>query len=225
MSCVQNPKTQSVHLEASSANDRYYWFTGWLPATGFDAIKAVVRNMASTANFNSRLAIQTATVRADSPDSPSMKEAGYHSGGGQWCTTVIDVSGDTASKFLVRVGVAYKSGDGNFAQADVALDLSYFACGQLVGSRTFHVYTAGTGDQYEPLTGWIPALLADKVKAVIVLTGAAPDFQCELAYRTATTTKEEPSAWAAVTGDSWHNPGSANGEYNTRTPDIPPPLS
>ena len=44
---------------------------------------------------------------------------------------------------------------------------------------------------------WVPASLAKKIKAAVVVNSLSGNFQWCLTYRTATTSKDVPDAWTA----------------------------
>jgi hypothetical protein len=61
------------------------------------------------------------------------------------------------------------------------------------------------------LTGWIPALEADKVEAAVVTDASSTDWEGRLAYRTAEVVTESTSAWSVL--EAGYTTGS--GERNT----------
>ena len=91
------------------------------------------------------------------------------------------------------------------------LDVSDDACGSVLGTATLALSTLTTTDAFAPVTGFVPALHAAKVKAALVVASLSGNFQCRLCYRVATTSREEPGSWS-TTFDQWR---SASGEYNT----------
>ena len=52
-------------------------------------------------------------------------------------------------------------------------------------------------------SGWVPAIDADKVLAAFVISGLLNNFRCQLAYRTATTSIQSPSAWTLLEGAAY----------------------
>ncbi|MCK6508120.1 hypothetical protein L6R53_32930 [Myxococcota bacterium] len=187
--------------------------TGWFPAIGVDRLKGVVINRAVDGSFQSRLALQLAEIRTDKPGAPILLEASYLQGAGERCSGLLDVSNDTAANFFMRLGVAYSVQTGaSPAGADVGFQVAYDACGQVVGGASLNLATPGTASQHVPITGWLPAIHADKVKALIVVTNAFGAFRAQLAYRTATSIQQITNAWSTNFEGAWH---SGNGEYNT----------
>ncbi len=213
MTCSQTLGPYQSRLTAISSTVQYAWLTGWFPTIGVDKIKGVLRNRGVDGNFQSRMAMQLATIRTDDPTSIALLESNYMQGAGERCSGVLDISSDTANKFFMRLGVAYSVSSGTSpAAADVGLELAYDAYGQVVGSTSLDLLTPGTASRHVPITGWIPAIHADKVKAAIVVTNAVGTFRSQLAYRTATTSQQDTGSWSTNLEGSWH---SGDGEFAT----------
>ncbi len=171
-----------------------------MPAIGLDNVKAVLRSHAVSGNFQLRLAMQTALVRVELPEAPSTLDQ-LLVGDGERCTGMISVAESTASKFFVRFGVAYSLSSGSaLGQADVSFALSHTQCGQIVGGRSLSLASNATADAFALVTGWVPAIQVQKVKAVTVCRSLNGGFEWKLCYRTATTSKETPSAWTSLGG-------------------------
>ena len=51
---------------------------------------------------------------------------------------------------------------------------------------------------FEPLTGWIPAIDADKVKAAIIVSGVDGTIETKLYYQTATAVVQTTNSYAEV---------------------------
>ena len=220
MACGTSSAPSEQHLSTMSGTTDYAWFTSWRPATGLDFVSAVMRIKNLTGNFQGRLAIQTADTRTDNPNAPTLLEAGYtntqdHS------TGVLNVASHTAVPMFARFGVAYNlSGGGSLGAADVSLELSWVACGQMAGGGTYVIQSPNTTSHYVAVTPWIPCLHAELVKAALIVTATLGNFRCQLAYRTAATRKEFPSAWSSNwENNAWHG---GNGEYTTG--ELPPTL-
>lgn len=121
-------------------------------------------------------------------------------GAGERCSGLESVTTQTAGTFFVRFGVAFalQSGGSGLGQADVALAVSYTQCGQVVGSRSLSPDCSTTSDAVIPISGWLAALLVQKIKVLTIVRSLVGGFEWKLAYRTATTSKEEPSGWTAI---------------------------
>lgn len=196
----------------SSSETQLEWYTDWMPAIGLDNVQGVLKNKAVTGNFESRMAMQTAAIRTDNPDSPILLESSYQASG-ERCSSVLSIATDLLSKCFVRFGVGYHLSSGSTpGQSDTSLELAYNSCGRIIGGDVAQLYVPGTTSFYRAFTGWIPAAHAAKVKAAIVILNASANFRCQLAQRTATTSRESTSAWSSALEGGWH---SGNGEYNT----------
>ncbi len=213
MPCGQLLGPYQARLAAISTTVQYHWLTGWFPATGVDNIKGVLRNRAVDGNFQSRLVLQLATIRTDDPSAPVLLEASYLQDAGERCTGVLDISNSTASKYFMRLGIAYSVHTGSsIAAADVGLELAYNSCGEIIGATSLDLVAPGTNSLHTPITGWVPAMYAAKVKAIIIVTNAIGNFRQQLAYRTATTRLQQTSAWSTNFEGAWH---TGNGEFPT----------
>ena len=198
MSCGQTSPESQVHLSTTTTDPTYHWF-GWMPAIGLDHVKAVLRSHAVSGNFQVRLAMQTALIRTEQPEAPTTLDQ-LLVGDGERCTGVISVADSTSTKFFVRFGVAYSLSSGSaLGQADLSFAVSHTQCGQLVGGRSLSLASCTSADAVATVTGFVPAILVQKVKAVTVCRSLTGNFQFKLCYRTATTSKENPSAWTALT--------------------------
>jgi hypothetical protein len=186
-----------------------------MPAVGLDLVNAVMRMKAGAGNFQGRLVMQTAATRTDNPSAPTLLEAGYtsYTNAPDHCTGVLNVASTTATPMFARFGVAYNLSSGSaLGAADVSLELTWVACGQMAGGGTFAIQSPNTTSHYVAVTPWIPCILAELVKAALIVTGTLGTFRCQLSYRTATAVKESPSAWASNWEGLWHG---GDGEYST----------
>lgn len=179
---------------------------------GVDSIKAILRFFALTNQFQGQVAIQTAACRTDSPDAWTALDQAASS---DRCTGNLDVSSYTASKLYLRLGVAYSLSSGSTnSQADVGLRVAVKACGAIVGSATLQCLAPDTSNYFAPVTRWMPASEAAKVKAALLVSGVVGNFRCRLTYRSAQIDPTSVSDnWAAVDLEaSWH---TGNGEFPT----------
>lgn len=207
MACGQSVPESQVHLLALSTTVVYEWLSPWIPCIGVDSVKAALRAHAVSGNFQVGLAIQTASVRTDSPDAPALLDNTTQVGEGEKCTGVVSIASTTAGKFFVRFGLGYSLSSGSTpGQADVSTSLVYTQCGQVLGSRSFALDTSTSSDGFALISGWVPALLAQKMKAVVICRSLTGNFEWKLAYRTATTSKENPSGWTALDAN-YHGAG------------------
>ncbi|MES2642003.1 MAG: hypothetical protein V4850_21135 [Myxococcota bacterium] len=191
--------------------------TNWQSAVGYDDIKAAL-NLRSvqvaSGGLEAQLAIQTATVRTDEPDNWATVSGLTQSGAGATGSAAISVANTTAAKMWVRFGLAYNLTAGSTAPgaADATLALSYAACGSLIGAWNGQLTTTVTSDSYVAITPMIPALLADKIKAAIIVNSVTSNFQCRVVVRYGFALKEVAGAWTNtsdtnVSGASQRNTG------------------
>ena len=203
----------------------YEPFTDWTPVIGLDTVKAVLKRKSTSiqgsGNMKFKVVAQYAKVRADNPE-PWETPSGVseYSDDGDSCTGEITLGTSAENAFFVRFGVGYKL-DGmptppTLGQSDVALQVSYNACGRMVGGRTLQLQADSDKDRFHPVTGWVPAISVNKVKAAIIMTAdSGGTIQCRLTYRTADAITEETGGWDTSL-DSWHKPSSgSNWEGNT----------
>jgi hypothetical protein len=76
--------------------------------------------------------------------------------------------------------------------AEVADD----GCGGVACTGSFSLQTQTTSDSFVPLSGWLSALDAEKVKLAVVCASLSGNFQWRICYRTAPTSTQEPGAWS-----------------------------
>lgn len=215
MRTVFNPYVEH-HLVATSTTVLYQWFTDWLPADGVDNIRAVLKCKNGGASFSWQLAIQTAAVRADAPDSPALLGA-QQTGSGEYQTGDISVSGSTGTKRMFRLGIAYNS-QGTVQQGDVGLEAGWKEFGTPLGARTVELSALDTGTKYAVLTPWIPATFMSKIKAAFSLnsiTGGTSNLRYQLAYQTAGTSVQQPGAWTNAEPNGFVTPSATYDERNT----------
>lgn len=214
MGCGKATKLVQLHLSTDTTTSNYQEFTAWMPAIGIDSVKVPLKVSGSSGNFRVQLAIQTADVRTDKPNAWARAAASddYQQGDGEKATGLVSVSSATAGKAFVRFGLQYNLSAGStLGYADVASQVTFNACGEVVGTASKRLQTPdSTNTQYEPYTDWIPAVQADKVSAAIVATGFAGNFSDRLAYQTADTSVESPNAWTNLEAGFNSTSGSRN---------------
>lgn len=220
MACGKYIPEQQQHLTTTSTTDQVVWFVGWTPCIGIDNAKATLKNRAVQGSFQSQLVVQVAPIRTDKPDDP-VKLDDALVGAGERCSGEESITTQTAGTFFVRFGVAFslQAGGSGLGQADVALAVSYTQCGQVVGARTLSPDSSTTTDAVIPITGWLMALLVQKVKVLTLVRSLLGGFEWKLAYRMATTSKEEPSGWTAI-DQSYKTAGEFNSGEVTLTLDV-----
>jgi hypothetical protein len=222
MGCARTNNGVTKRLSTTTADPRFAECTDWMPAIGIDKLKMAIKRKSvqlvggGAPTFNVKPAIQVALVRPDNPDTwAAIAGVGPYVGAGENNTGVMDVSSITGPMYFVRFGASYYLGGGaTQGEADVELIVSYTQCGSVVGTMTQELQAFNTtSDSIVAITGWIPAMDAEKVIAAFVISDIANNFRCQLAYRKAETNIQDPSAWSILEGASYR---TANGETNTR---------
>jgi len=183
-----------------------------MPAIGVDKIKSIVKakGKGGARDLKVQLAVQSAPVRTNNPGDPALL-GNSHVANGEWVSNVIDITGTTGSAQYVRFGIAYAANsDAGEAYATVSLEVFLQVEGEIVGTKTLQLIAPDTSFRYAPVTDWVPAMAASKVKAAIVITEAAANFKVGLAYQLATTSIEQTGNWTACTDST-----AGTGERNT----------
>ena len=186
---------------STKADQLHSWYTDWMPAIGVDAVKAVFKVKAAGGNRDIVVQpiIQTAKVRTNDPDAPSLLGATALTGAGEASPNTIDISNATAGKQFVRFGMAYKAAStGGEAMADVSLQVCLKVYGKLVATKTLQLVAPDTSNYYTPITDWLPSMMVSKAKAALVVTQATGNFKVSLAYQKAATSVESPGSWSAL---------------------------
>lgn len=173
-----------------------------------DFLKAVAllkAHVAGTGNLTIELWYQTAKVRVDAPDNWARVNlvggaaALTFAGNGDACSGVVDISALTSGKMFIRFAVGYfTSTAGDAASGDVSLAVSVAQCGQMAGTWSGELTTMSTTPSRQVVTGWLPALFVQLVKAGFLIGSVVGNFQCRLTYRTATSMRDVPSGWTPL---------------------------
>lgn len=213
MSCGSVLPASQVSLSAMSGLTAYHWTTAWAPCTGLSSFDATLKAKAVSGSFRCQVVVQYAAVRADDPDAPSSVGSAL-TGAGESLTSSGDISGTTSTKMWRRYGIKYDLTAGSAATADVELQVAENSCGQVLATWSGVLVASSTTRAYQEIGMWVPAILAQKIKAAIVVNSLSGNFQWRLTYRTATTSKESPSAWTSD-WDTTNNPDRTAGEVNT----------
>ena len=217
MACGNTTGATQKRLNAYSSTPAQEWFSPWMLAVGVDDIMPVMKARAASNNhFRAQLIIQTANVRTDAPNAVVQLGAVQSASGGgfDYNPGMLNVATQTDGAMYVRFGVEYNYVSGQSqSSADVELEVAYVQCGKLAGTGTFQLSTTTVDDQFMAVTGWMLGVLVQEVRAALVCNSLTGNFRFRLAYRTAATSKEAPSAWNTVTDA---NAPYTAGEFNTR---------
>jgi len=217
MACGGVTAERSERLVTTVTDIIYVPYVGWISALGVEKIKGALLRSASlvqgTGNHQFKLAIQVAKIRTDKPEPWKTVGPTWFDNNGEDCTQEQDISGDTDGALFVRFGIAHRlsAGTASLGQTDCGLQVGYESCGGVIGGTTLALKTSTTEDCYSPVSGFLPAMTVDRIMASIVTTSSSGNFQCRLAYRTATASQSVPGAWS-TTFDAWH---AGDGEWNT----------
>jgi hypothetical protein len=157
---------------------------------------AVVKAKAVSGSFRCQVVVQYAAVRTDEPDSPSSVGSAL-TGAGEALVSSGDISGTTANKMWRRYGIKYDLTSGSAATADVELQVVENTCGEVLTSWSGVLVASTSTRAFQEVGMWVPASLAKKIKAAVVVNSLSGNFQWCLTYRTATTSKDVPDAWTA----------------------------
>ena len=213
MSCGrQTPYVQkSVIAVTVTTAAGYEAVTDPIPCEGIDEFRAVIKVKSVTGNVQTRPIYRLFPVRVDAPN--DWVEAGSWSDGDE-DEDSMEVTVATAGAFFIQCGFAYASS--STGTADVGMQVAYDQCGEVVGNWQGVLQAFSSSNTFQPVTGWIPAIHATKVKMALISTGADSNFQYTVGFQKATYLPESPSAWdttwdTAPTGA----PYDGNEENNT----------
>jgi len=218
MACVQTTpeKWQSIHVLNTTVT--YIWFTGWVPCVGLDKVKALLFRKNAGQYVQTQVAYQTAEKVITDPSAPGVLGTAQ-TGNGSYNMSLTDIATTTDGEMYIRFGVAACLTQGNPDRAEVGLQLCTEVYGTIVSTRTLDLVTPDTGSYDVPVTDWLPSTTLTKSKSVLNIMNASATFQCRVAYRTAATRIENPSAWTSQ--DTFHTSGSVNtGELSASTTDF-----
>jgi hypothetical protein len=122
-------------------------------------------------------------------------------------------SGSMEAELAIQTAEVRTDDPDNWATvADATLALAHAACGSLVGAWSGQLATTVTSDSFIALTPPVPALLADKIKAALIVQSVTGNFRCRIVVRCFVLTPEAAGAWTNtsntdVTGADERNTG------------------
>ena len=218
MPCGKILAEQSISVTAYSI-DAYTPLTPWLPCTGMDAVKFTLR-LAQSTNVKAAVAFQAAAVRTDNPGvwqqlfvSPSPLTAD-----GEACSGVQPLGSKTTSNYWIRFGILYGLASGTLGRGEVFLQASYDDWGVHLGHRRLQLSAENADLHTEPVTGWIPAIYADRVKLAVVNSGNT-NLTIQPVFQTATGVPTSAGAWSSTGMGSAISVGeSCTGELQPNAP-------
>jgi len=202
MSCGRlTPEIQKSLTAVSASQAQVEFFTDWLPCTGIDMAHVVMQIRNLTGDFGARPCFQIASVTPNKPDAPAaFVGVSYYVADGA-TFDLQNLASITNGEFLIRFGVQYMIQDTDVGTADVSLQVSYGAKGQMRGKFSKDLVALNdTLEHREILTDWIPALQVSKFN-IAYLSNADAEFQYKFAYQTAEATIDSPGPWTGTS--SW----------------------
>ena len=122
-------------------------------------------------------------------------------------------SGSMEAELAIQTAEVRTDDPDNWATvADATLALAHAACGSLVGAWSGQLATTVTSDSFIALTPPVPALLADKIKAALIVQSVTGNVRCRIVVRYFVLTPEAAGAWTNtsntdVTGADERNTG------------------
>lgn len=199
MACVTVLPAIQKHLVATSGTDCVEYFSDWMPAIAMDAATAALKLRNVTGYFRATVVVQTAEVRTDIPNTPTLIGAitGQTVDGETFFSAAtFDLATLTTGQTYVRFGVAYDvSTTPSFGQADVTLQVAFRQCGSLGKAWSGQLVARSSDACFVPIGAWQPAMGVVKLEGTIAISGLTGAFELSLAYRTAATSIESPDAW------------------------------
>jgi hypothetical protein len=199
----------------STTEEQVEFFTDWIPCTGIDEARVVMRIRGRSGDFGAKPSLQVASVRTNKPDSPVGFPGESYVSTNSDNYADVDLSSVCDDEFFIRFGVMYKITSSDVGSADVSLQVSYRAKGQIRGTMSEELVALNDSlSQRVVITEWIPAIEVSEFNVAYV-SDADSDYQYKFAYQTAATTIEEPDSWTGV--GSWIS-GDAEDNIGDQTP-------
>jgi len=199
MACVRVTDPVQHHLITSAATDSIQYFTEWMPAIGMEDALATLKLANVSGGFRATVVVQTAAVRADKPDAPTLIGSIANQTSDDeffFSAATVGIGTLVEGKAWVRFGVAYDvSSTPAVGQADVTLQLAIRQCGSMLAPWTGTLSTVTSEDGFVAITGWLPALAVVDFQATIVLSSKVGAIRLKLTYRTAETSPEAADTW------------------------------
>lgn len=222
MTCSKSIPSASVTLQTYSTTAQFVPTSRWMPVTGLSTLDFAMRISNLAGSIEVKPAVQMAEVRPDSPNAATAITAGAYQAADGIDHFQETVTGST--KLLYRVGVMHKLSTGSsLGSAEIVLDAAQQLCGQTLRQTAVPVnpgQISGTDINYAELSGWLPAVGLDKIKAAFMVVDNESDYlEYQLVIRSAVD-RRQPNAWQTAEA-SWTNPSSTNTERNTAELSVP----
>jgi len=191
-------------LNAESNTAMVGCLTGWVPVTGVDTLRISWAVRALSGSISVVPVIQYAKVRTDRPEDWAAATGATARTQEGDSFVEVDISGDSDDYLFFRVGLQYTENSGA-GHADCRLAVTYQCEGEIVARQTIDLQPQGSGTEYIPITGALPAVAIAKVKAAFLFTGGS-NAEYGLGIRTFSSDDEEGGAWSTI--GSLYDPSS-----------------
>ena len=222
MGCPQVIGTYPFSVFASSTEPAWLPVGSPLLVHGADTLEMVVKLTRATGDAQASAGVELFATRTTvAASDPTAATGGYTGTNGAAVHYTYDLGSDT-SHFYVQPGVLAKLGGTTqgFVQGTISVVLG--SCGRLAGQREVEAFLyeeSARAWQY-PIGGWMPALNADKLRAVLLGTNIT-DVDWRFYARLANDTDAPTSMTGLGTGFTAFSPdGSGNAEVNTGLLDL-----
>ena len=200
MSCIHSTGPVEKRVTATSTTEIFVPMTAWIPALGVDQVRFGLRLLADSGGLQGRPAYQTATAVVGESGS-----GGRDVPQGLGTPTTEALSSQSFAVNLgtvqyVRFGVLVSLVQGGApGQADVMLQAQVPGCGKPLGRWTDQIHIGGnTSPAVIPVTGYLPALKLQEIRAATVVVGMSCLLQTRLYLQTANVSPETPNAWIGL---------------------------
>jgi hypothetical protein len=225
MACSKTLRPVTTTLVTTTTTSAFEPLTEWMPSTGITDLDFAVTLLSLDGDAAAEVipAVQLAAVRSDAPDSPGAIT-------GSWVSTAnthhLSDTLSAGSKFLIRLGLAYKlkAGESGVAIVQAKLSPAVQQCGRILPGKEIDVspFMTVTDGAHFPISGWEPTVGLSKIKAAfLVMDNSNTDLTSSASSRTTSACDDpaEPNSWQAA--EAWANPASGNSERNTGEVSVP----
>lgn len=200
MSCIHSTGPVEKRVSATSTTEIFVPMTGWYPALGIDEARFGLRLLADSGALQGRPAYQTATAVVgesgqggrDVPQGLGTPTTGS--------LTALSFALNLGTVQYVRFGVLVSLEQASSpGQADVMLQTLVPSCGKPLGRWRDQIHIGGNvSPTVVPVTGFMPALKLQEVRAAIVVVGMSGTLETGLMIQTANVSPETPNGWVNI---------------------------
>ena len=215
MCTIVSPPPRTASLSHTTTTASYMLLGEPRLAAGMQEVGFDVNVLQASGNLEVLPGYLYYPTRSDRPSPPATAVTGSYVSSTTRHAFHEDLSG-TTDQFYVAPVLFYKLSSAGQGNGLVTVRTSWKSSGRMLGTRDVVVNPNNSTDDvmYFPVTGWVPALGADKVMASIVATDVNNAYvRTQLGVRTATD-PAQPSTVSTLEG-AFDNPGSGNDSRNT----------